>query len=70
MSAFTSITTNSHKSRPFSASSKKKSRLPIEKKGRGLGYFGDITDKIKAHQDKVTLESKYRVKLDQQLTND
>ncbi len=46
MSAFTSITNASHKSRPFSASTRKKSNMPVAKKGRGLGYFGDDKDKI------------------------
>jgi len=47
MSAFTSITNGSNKSRPFSASNRKSKKVAlVEKKGRGLGYFGDVTDKI------------------------
>ena len=38
------------KSRPMSASSRKKAELPVKKTGRGLGYFGDDSDKIRDAQ--------------------
>jgi len=35
------------KSRAYSATTKKSQNLPVHKKGRGLGYFGDDNDKIR-----------------------
>lgn len=72
MSAFTSITNGSMRSRPFSASTRqhRKSKLPVEKKGRGLGYFGDERDKLVEYEDKRKMENNFKVKLDDQKTND
>lgn len=47
-SAFTIKSGKSTKSRPFSAKSHKTiATCGVEKKGRGLGYFGDDNDKIR-----------------------
>jgi len=34
------------KTRPYSASSRKKKTIPVKREGRGLGYFGDEKDKL------------------------
>jgi hypothetical protein len=64
------MTNGSQKSRPFSASTRKKSKISVAKKGRGLGYFGDDKDKIEQLDAKNKMEKNFKVSLDSQKTND
>ena len=64
------MTNGSQKSRPFSASTRNKSKVSIAKKGRGLGYFGDDKDRIEQRDAKSKMEKNFKVSLDSQKTNE
>ena len=51
-------------------SKKSQTRLSVEKKGRGLGYFGDEDDKIKEQKNREEFESKLRVNQEVKTTDE